>query len=108
ADGRLEILRVHTRKMPLSPEVNLAEIAARCEGYVGSDLAALCREAGLTAIRENQRASMITPAHFEAALHQIHASCDPESLKFYEEFAKQSSRDRVARRRESPVEGIYR
>ncbi|MHB1931639.1 MAG: CDC48 family AAA ATPase [Thermoplasmata archaeon] len=108
ADGRLEILRVHSRKMPLSPEVNLAEIAARSAGYVGSDLAALCREAGLTAIRENQRASVITPAHFEEAMRQIHASCDSESLKFYEEFAKQASRDRATRRRESPVEGIYR
>ncbi len=106
--GRLEILTVHTRKMPLADEVDLENLAVRTEGYVGSDLAALCREAGLTAIRENLKANRVTRAHFEAALKQVHASCDPESLKFYEEFEKRLAGERIARRREEPVEAIYR
>ena len=106
--GRLEILKVHTRKMPLADDVDLNALATRAEGYVGSDLAALCREAGLTAIRENLKATKVTRAHFDAAFKQVHASCDPESLRFYEEFEKHLVRERPARRREEPVEAIYR
>jgi transitional endoplasmic reticulum ATPase len=106
--GRLEILKVHTRKMPLDADVSLTELAQRTEGFVGSDLAALCREAGLTAIRESVKAASVTMAHFDEALKVTHASCDPESLKFYEDFAKQVMRERVGRRREEPMQAIYR
>jgi len=75
---------------------------------VGSDLAALCREAGLGAIRESLKAAKVTRAHFEAALKQVHPSCDPESLKFYEEFERRLARERSTRRREEPAEAIYR
>ncbi len=52
-NGRLEILRIHTRAMPLSPELvdDLNEIARKTFGFVGADLVELCREAGLNAIR---------------------------------------------------------
>lgn len=76
--------------------------------YVGSDLAALCREAGLTAIRENPKASKVTMEHFLEALKLTHPSCSPETLRFYEEFQKHLSRDRVASRREEPQQAIYR
>ncbi|MFZ1023698.1 MAG: AAA family ATPase, partial [Thermoplasmata archaeon] len=108
AAGRLEILKVHSRKMPLAEDVSLTELAQRTEGFVGSDLAALCREAGLTAIRENIKATTVTMAHFDEALKITHASSDPESLKFYEDFAKQVMRERVSRKREEPMQAIYR
>ncbi len=108
AAGRREILTVHTAKMPLADDVDLTQLAARTEGFVGSDLAALCREAGLTAIRENLKASRVTRAHFESALKTVHPSCEPESIRFYEEFEKHLARDRSARRKEGPVEAIYR
>jgi transitional endoplasmic reticulum ATPase len=105
--GRLEILKVHTREMPLH-EVSLTELAQRTEGYVGSDLAALAREAGLVAIRENPKASKVTMAHFDEALKLTHASCQPETLKFYEDFQKHLQRERVGSRRTETVEAIYR
>jgi len=49
--GRREILGIHTRGMPLGPDVNLDELARRTYGFVGADLAALCREAALEAVR---------------------------------------------------------
>ncbi len=49
--GRLEILQVHTRSMPLSADVSLEDLAGRTYGFVGADLAALCREAALERIR---------------------------------------------------------
>jgi len=49
--GRREILGIHTRGMPLASDVNLDELARRTYGFVGADLAALCREAALEAVR---------------------------------------------------------
>jgi cell division protease FtsH len=48
-DGRLQILRVHTRTVPLAPEVDLATVAAATPGLVGADLANLINEAALAA-----------------------------------------------------------
>ena len=50
--GRMEILRIHTKNMKLSDDVDLASIAKDTHGFVGSDLAALCSEAALQCIRE--------------------------------------------------------
>jgi transitional endoplasmic reticulum ATPase len=49
--GRLEILHVHTRGMPLAENVNLERIAAVTHGFVGADIAALCKEAAMHALR---------------------------------------------------------
>ncbi len=49
--GRLEILQIHTRGMPLTNDVDLEKIAEKTHGYVGADLAALCREAAMSALR---------------------------------------------------------
>ena len=51
-NGRLEILRIHTKNMKLSANVKLEEIAGNTHGFVGADLAQLCTEAALTCIRE--------------------------------------------------------
>ncbi|BDG60984.1 AAA family ATPase [Caldinitratiruptor microaerophilus] len=50
-DGRLQILQIHTRRLPLAPDVNLAELADRTPGFVGADLAALAQEAAMAAMR---------------------------------------------------------
>ncbi|MGB9792257.1 MAG: CDC48 family AAA ATPase [Thermacetogeniaceae bacterium] len=49
--GRLEILRIHTRGMNLAEDVSLEHLAAVTHGFVGADLEALCREAGMNALR---------------------------------------------------------
>jgi len=50
-EGRLEILQVHTRGMPLAGDVNLEELASITHGYVGADVAALAKEAALRSLR---------------------------------------------------------
>ena len=50
--GRMEILRIHTKNMKLSDDVDLSYVAKDSHGFVGSDLAALCSEAALQCIRE--------------------------------------------------------
>ncbi|MEM0162520.1 MAG: CDC48 family AAA ATPase, partial [Thermoproteota archaeon] len=49
--GRLEILQIHTRGMPLAKDVDLTRIADITHGFVGADLAALCKEAAMRALR---------------------------------------------------------
>jgi len=51
ADGRFEILQIHTRGMPLSDDVDLKKIADELHGYTGADIKALCREAAIKALR---------------------------------------------------------
>lgn len=50
-DGRREILQIHTRGMPLADDINLDEFAELTYGFVGADIAALCREAAMNALR---------------------------------------------------------
>ena len=49
--GREEILEIHSRGMPLADNVKVARLAAITHGFVGADLEALCREAGMNALR---------------------------------------------------------
>ena len=51
-NGRLEILHIHTRGMPLAADVDLGRIAEITHGFVGADLEALCREAAMTTLRK--------------------------------------------------------
>jgi transitional endoplasmic reticulum ATPase len=50
-EARLQILRIHTRAMPLAADVDLQEIAELSHGFVGADLEALGQEVGMTALR---------------------------------------------------------
>jgi cell division protease FtsH len=67
--GREAILRVHTRGVPLGPDVDLARIAASTPGMVGADLANLVNEAALTAARRNHH--VVEEADFTDALERI-------------------------------------
>ena len=51
-NGRLKILQIHTRDMPLDGSVDLGKLAELTHGYVGADLQALCREAAMSAMRK--------------------------------------------------------
>jgi transitional endoplasmic reticulum ATPase len=55
SEGRLEILHIHTRGMPITKDAEdfLPELARRTHGFVGADLMELCREAGLSALRRH-------------------------------------------------------
>ncbi len=60
--GRREILEIHSRGMPLAEDVDLAHLAAITHGFVGADLEALCREAGMIALRRLLAAGRFLPA----------------------------------------------
>ncbi len=80
--GRLQILRIHTRDMPLERGVAefLPTLAARTHGFVGADLVELCREAGLTSLRRVAPAKGLSR---ELATKQVHkAKVTVEDLEF--------------------------
>ncbi len=51
-EGRKEILQIHTRGMPLADDVSIDQLANVTHGFVGADLGALCKEAGMHALRQ--------------------------------------------------------
>jgi len=60
--GRLQILRIHTRAMPLWADVDLQEIAEHSHGFVGADLEALCQEVGMIALRRFLTSTRVKPS----------------------------------------------
>jgi len=102
--ARLEIFKVHTRKVPLAEDVNLKELARRTEGYTGADIAAVVREAAMRAMRRALQTGIIKPgmkAHeirekvkvtmkdFEGALKKIGPSVSKETMEYYRKIQEQ-------------------
>ena len=100
SDGRLEILHIHTRGMPLSDDVDLKNLASELHGYTGADIKSLCRESAIKAIRrylpeidlENERipskmlqSMEIKSRDFYDAMHDVVPTAMRE---FYVERAK--------------------
>uniref|UniRef100_H3CVX5 AFG2 AAA ATPase homolog B n=1 Tax=Tetraodon nigroviridis TaxID=99883 RepID=H3CVX5_TETNG len=80
---RKAILTLLCARMPVGPSVDVAELAQQTTGYVGADLSALCREAAMNAIRENNKGSgeqSIGMKHFQEALRSVLPSCLRSSL----------------------------
>jgi len=81
--GRLDILKIHTRHVPLAEDIDLREIAKMTNGYTGADLAALVREATLAALREDLKATRVRFKHFEQALSKVRPSVTKYMIDFY-------------------------
>ncbi|NNM35933.1 MAG: AAA family ATPase, partial [Nitrosopumilus sp.] len=79
--GRLEIIKILTRKMPLANDVKLQEIAVATQNYSGADLAALCREAAVEAMRNNS--PKISSRDFANSLKQVRPSITKEVDQWY-------------------------
>jgi transitional endoplasmic reticulum ATPase len=79
--GRLEIIKILTKKMPLVNDVKLQEIAVATQNYTGADLAALCREAAVQAMRNNS--SKISSQDFANGLKQVKPSITKEVDQWY-------------------------
>jgi cell division protease FtsH len=75
--GREDILKIHTRELKLSQNVDLKIIARRTPGFVGADLANVANEAAILAARKNRDA--ITTSDFEAAIDRVIAGPEKKS-----------------------------
>jgi len=81
--GREEILRVHTRKVPLSEDVDLSVIARGTPGFSGADLANLVNEAALWAARQNRK--FVAMADFEMSKDKVLMGVERKSMILSEE-----------------------
>jgi transitional endoplasmic reticulum ATPase len=92
AAGRAAILKTVTRSMPCAPDVDMAGLAASCEGFSAADMEALAREAALTAMRMNMDAPRVAALHFATARERVRPSLDPVQVRSLESFASLRSR----------------
>ena len=86
--GREEILKIHTKNMPLGKGVDLKEIAKETDGYTGADLESLVREAAMLALREDINSNEVCLEHFREAMKKVRPSVsrgDQERYKQIEE-----------------------
>jgi len=102
-EARKEIFRIHTRKKPLAKDVNIEELAEKTEGYTGADIAAICNEAVMAAIREyinegkfdkeKLKNIKIKKKHFEEALKVVKPLAKEELQRYVsiaEKFEKEA------------------
>jgi cell division protease FtsH len=87
--GREEILRVHTRKVPLSDDVDLSIIARGTPGFSGADLANLVNEAALWAARQNRK--FVLMVDFEMAKDKVLMGVERKSMILSDEEKKNTA-----------------
>ncbi|WP_297065519.1 CDC48 family AAA ATPase [Thermococcus sp.] len=107
--ARLEIFRVHTKRVPLAEDVNLEELAKRTEGYSGADIEALVREAAMLAMRRALQEGIIRPGmradevrarvkvtmgDFEEAMKKVGPSISRETMEYYRKIQEQFKQSR--------------
>ena len=80
--AREEIFKIHTKNMPLK-DVSIQKMVKQTDGYSGADIEALCREAGIFALRENMSAKIVLKKHFDDALNAVKPSISKELIDFY-------------------------
>ncbi len=83
---REEIFKVHTRNMPLTKDVSLKLLAEKTQGCSGADIEAICKEAGMLALREKIDAKEVKKKHFDSAMKKIGASITEETIKRYKDI----------------------
>lgn len=79
--GRLDIIEILTKKMPLGKDVKLQEIAVATQNYTGADLAALCREAAILAMKN--KSAKITSHDFANSLKKVRPSITKDVDQWY-------------------------
>ncbi len=101
--ARLEIFKVHTRRVPLAGDVDLSELARLTEGYTGADIAAVVREAVMLALRERLEARPVEMKYFLKALEAVKPSLTKEQIEEYERMASELKKMSSVRRGATPT-----
>jgi len=87
-ESRMEIFKIYTKNMPLAKDVDLKQLVMLTKKYSGADIEALCREAGLNALRRDINAKEVTAADFRKAIEKIGPSIMPNMGNWYKNFMK--------------------
>ena len=87
--SRLQILKIYTKGMPISKDVDLSPIVTATKYYSGADIESLCREAAMHALRRDVNSSEVTMKDFQDALKEMGPSITPDMEKWYKSFMQQ-------------------
>ncbi len=101
-EGRKKIFEIYTEKMPIK-DVDLDRLAGKTNGYVGSDIEGVCREAAMIALREDIGNNEVTMVHFEQALDVVKPSVDKEIEETYQQLENYFSSARAKEIKEEKV-----
>ena len=93
---RRQILKIHTRNMPLTPDVDLDRITSQTAGYSGADIEAVCREAGLISLRRDIETKSVTLEDFRDAMERVKPSVTSDMENWYKGFRKRFKKERAA------------
>jgi transitional endoplasmic reticulum ATPase len=85
-EGRLNILKIHTKGMPLAKDVNIKDLAKKTIGYTGADLESLTRESAMLSLREDINSLQVKKKHFEEALKKVKPSVSKPSIEVYKKI----------------------
>jgi len=100
--SRLKIFEVHTKEMPLK-DVSITKLAKGTEGYVGSDIEAICREAAMLALRRNINAKTVGAKEFEKALRKVRPSVTKEIEQAYIDATETFKQAKAKAMKEKPA-----
>ncbi len=85
---RKKIFDVHTQDMPLADDVNLDKLSKMTENYVGSDIASICREAGMNALRTDIESDNVDMEDFKDSVEDTEPSADEKEIENFREKVK--------------------
>lgn len=88
--SRKKIFKIYTREMPLAKNVNIDRLVEKTENYVGADIEAICREAGINALRKDINVKEVTKDDFEAAMARVKPAVTPDQIKGYSKHVEKS------------------
>jgi len=91
----VQILKIHTRGMPLAKDINLSELARNMAGYSGADVEAVCREAAMNSLRRDIDSKEVTLQEFKEAMVKIKPSITSDMDAWYQGFGKRFKKERV-------------
>ncbi|VVB88386.1 VCP-like ATPase [uncultured archaeon] len=92
---RLQIFKVHTRKMSLAEDVDIEELVKLTEDFTGADIAAVCKKAGRFAMREDINTRSVGQKHFLAAINDTGPSVTSDVMVYYEQIKSELRKKRA-------------
>ena len=87
--ARQEIFNVHVRKMKFADGIDTSSLAKSTDGYSGAEIAAVCREAAMNALREDPPAPEVTLSHVNLALEAVKPRTPQQLIQWYQSFESQ-------------------
>lgn len=105
-EARQEIFKIHTREMPVADDMDLEELAEKTGGYSGADIAAVSKEAGMLALREDIETETVSEEEFEEALKSVGPSITEEITDTYKEFKSKHGKE-IAEEAKKEMKAYY-